>query len=228
MAAGGQRRAAIEDTDVVQPQKTTLEDIAALSIFFIDPPGEVHQQLVKHPFQKMPVGPTLLFGVDLVDPPGRPGVHRRIDVAQFPFVGRQRPVGMHVPFAGHQTQLALCKARIHQGQRDRVKGQIPGRVPRVLPLVRHGNDIEVVEVFPLMIPPAESRWGHLGRRRVALQPLLHIVVKELLGPDHACQGLTLNRLFIEADVISLDRCKKCIGFVCPTIKNRFIIIEGGL
>ena len=47
VAAGRQRRAAIEDADVVEPEEAALEDVVAGAILAIDPPGEVEQQLVE-------------------------------------------------------------------------------------------------------------------------------------------------------------------------------------
>ena len=44
-APGRQRRAAIEDTDVVEPEEPSLEDVVAAAILAVDPPGEVDQQL---------------------------------------------------------------------------------------------------------------------------------------------------------------------------------------
>src|ERR1700722_122433 len=41
MAAGGKRRGAIENADIVQAQKTALKNIGAVGIFSIDPPGEI-------------------------------------------------------------------------------------------------------------------------------------------------------------------------------------------
>ena len=47
MPAGGQRGAAVEDADVVQPQEAALEDVAAFGVLAVHPPGEVQQQLVE-------------------------------------------------------------------------------------------------------------------------------------------------------------------------------------
>src|SRR3979490_2513199 len=41
MAAGGQRRAAVEDTDIIQPQESALEEILAEPVFAVDPPTEI-------------------------------------------------------------------------------------------------------------------------------------------------------------------------------------------
>ena len=38
-------RAAVENADIVEPEKSALEDIAALDVLAVDPPGEVDSQL---------------------------------------------------------------------------------------------------------------------------------------------------------------------------------------
>jgi len=126
-------------------------------------------------------------------------VHRRVDVAEIPLVGRQLPVWMKVIVTQHQVQLRLGEFGVDNGERQHVKGQVPGGVPRVLPLVRHGDDVIVEHVKPLAV-------AHLLAQRrsnvVLLQPLVHIVVEVLLGPEHAGQGLAKN---IAAIRVSLDR-----------------------
>src|SRR6202021_3582015 len=47
MAAGRERRRAIENSNIVETEKSALEDVHAVGIFPIDPPGEVKQKLVK-------------------------------------------------------------------------------------------------------------------------------------------------------------------------------------
>ena len=64
------------------------------------------------------------FLLDLVDAPCGPGMHRRVDVAEGPFIGRQLPVGMHVPLAQHQQQLLLGEIRIDQ--RPAARSGTPG------------------------------------------------------------------------------------------------------
>ena len=55
VAAGGQRRAAVEDADIVQAQEAALKDVLALGILAVDPPGEVQQQLVEHALQEFAI-----------------------------------------------------------------------------------------------------------------------------------------------------------------------------
>ena len=65
VAAGGQRLAAIEDADVVQAEKAAFENIVALRVLAIHPPGEVHQQLVKRGLQKLdsPASPVSFLSI---------------------------------------------------------------------------------------------------------------------------------------------------------------------
>ncbi len=50
--AGGQRRAPVEDADVVQPQKAAVEEVAPGRVLAVDPPVEVEQQLVEGTLEK--------------------------------------------------------------------------------------------------------------------------------------------------------------------------------
>ena len=86
VAAGRERSAAVKYSDIVEPQESTLEDVHALRIFAVHPPGEVQHQLVKHFFEKANVANAAPLLFDLVDAPCRPGMHRRIHVAKGPFI----------------------------------------------------------------------------------------------------------------------------------------------
>src|SRR5215475_4344556 len=46
-SAGGELRAAIEDTDVVEAKKSAGENVAALGILAVHPPVEIQQQALK-------------------------------------------------------------------------------------------------------------------------------------------------------------------------------------
>ena len=50
---------------------------------------------------------------------------------------------MHVPLPRHQHELPLGEVRVHQRDGQAVEGEVPGRVPGELPLVRHGDDVAV-------------------------------------------------------------------------------------
>ena len=128
----------------------------------------------------------------LLEPIGEdrgPGMHRRIDVAEVPFVGRDLAVGVHVPLAQHQVQLLLAEVGIHQRQREHVERQVPGRIPGVLPLVRHRDDVGVVHVVPVRVASVVRRAALNGSAPRSSQPLVDVVVVELLGPEHAGERL---------------------------------------
>ena len=174
-------------------------------VLAVHPPGEVQHQLVEDALQEVAVAlpaPALL--VDLVDPPGGPGMDGRVHVAELPLVGRHLAVRVHVPFARQQDELRLGELGIDQGERHAVEGQIPGRVPGVLPLVRHRDHVGIVQVPPVAVAAVLAPLRRRGLGRVALQPLADVVVEELLAPDHAGQGLALDGAGILAGDVLLQ------------------------
>src|SRR6185436_6907591 len=86
IAPGGERFAPVKDADIVETEKAALEYVSAAGVLAIDPPGEVQEQFLKNPFEKLAVAFTAPFHFYFVDTPGCPGVDRRIDVAERPFV----------------------------------------------------------------------------------------------------------------------------------------------
>ena len=119
---------------------------------------------------------------------GCKGVDRRVHVAEVPFVGGNLPVGVQVEPMQHQVHLLLREIRVDDREWQRVEGQIPGRVPGVLPLVRHRDDVFIDHVEPLRVPGAMIA----GMERIGivfLQPAVPVEEEELLAPQHAGQGL---------------------------------------
>ena len=157
VTAGRQRCAAIEDADVVETEEAALEDVAALGVLAIHPPGEVQQQLVEHALEELQVAfVAALLAIDLEHAPGCPRMHRRIHVAERPLVGGHLAVRMHVPLAREQHELLLGELGVDERERDRVEREIPRRVPRVFPLVGHRDDVGVVEMRPLPVAPVRA------------------------------------------------------------------------
>ena len=56
MAAGRQRRAAVEDADIVEPEKPSLEEVPAVAVLAIHPASEVRGQLAEDPLEELEVG----------------------------------------------------------------------------------------------------------------------------------------------------------------------------
>ncbi len=224
VAAGGQRRAAVEHADVVQTQEAALEDVHALGVLAVHPPGEVQHQLVEDTLQKCAIALSLALLVDLVNAPRGPGMHRRIHVAERPLIGGNLSVGMHVPLAQHQRELLFGELGIDQRERDAVERQVPGRIPRVLPLVRHGDHVRVVEVSPLVIAAFRALRGRGRIARIALQPVLDHVVIELLGPQHAGKALAHDVLRVRRKILRNDRRVELVGFALAESKR---LVEAG-
>src|ERR1041385_5975972 len=92
MTAGRQGSTAIENSDVIQTKKPTLEDVHAIGVFAIDPPGEIQKQLLKNALEKDSIAHSTSLLLDLVNAPRGPGVNRRIHIAKRPLISRQLTV----------------------------------------------------------------------------------------------------------------------------------------
>ena len=124
----------------------------------------------------------VLVAGDLEDAQRRPGVHGRVDVAERPLVGGQLAVRVHVPLAAQQDQLRLRELGVDVRERDAVEGEIPRRVPRVLPRVGHRDHVHVVQVRPLVVAAAASATsGGGGPAGSPSSQRSHVVVVELLA-----------------------------------------------
>src|SRR6476659_10688544 len=103
--AVGKRLAPVKDADVIKPEETAFENIAAAGVFPIYPPGEIYQQLVEDRFKKGAVAFAAGVLLDLINAPSRPADDRRVDVTEVPFVVRDLDIGVLVPFAQNDIEL---------------------------------------------------------------------------------------------------------------------------
>src|SRR5215472_8337065 len=87
MTAGRQWCATVEDTDIVEPEKAALVEIAAVTVFAVDPPAKVRRQLAIDPLQEFEVGLAAQRLLGPVEKDRGPAMHRRVDVAEVPFIG---------------------------------------------------------------------------------------------------------------------------------------------
>src|SRR5439155_1841537 len=106
-ASGGERRGAVEDADVVEAEKTALEDVLSLGVLAVHPPGEVQQELVEDALEEGAVRAPADALLDLVDSPDGPGVHGRIHGAEGPLVGGEQAARVHVPLTEEERELIL-------------------------------------------------------------------------------------------------------------------------
>src|SRR5438445_106007 len=114
-----------------------------------------------------------------------PGMNRRVDIAESPFVGGQLAVGVHVPLAQKKDELILGEIGIDERQGNTVKREVPRCVPRIFPFIRHGQNVFVVKMRPFLVAAVPALWGWRGDSRIAFKPSSNIVVIKLLGPEHS-------------------------------------------
>ena len=127
-----------------RPRKPPAKRLLALSVLAVHPPGEIDQQLLeaRGPGRCRSRWPRAAG--HLVDAPAGPGVDRRVDVAEGELVGRQLPVGVHVPLAQEAGRAAPWRnAGSISANGIMWKAEVPGGVPGVLPLVGHRDHVAV-------------------------------------------------------------------------------------
>ena len=174
----------VDRPDVVQAEEAALEDVVALAVNLVDPPGEVDEQLLEDAREEVDVAGA----VDLEDANRRPCVHRRVDIVEIPLVRRERAIGVHVPLAQHEQELVLRVLSVDVREDDRVEGEVPCREPGVLPRVGHRHDVVGIEVAPAAIAAQGMTRGRGRLGGIAIQPPGYVVSEELLAPDHAGEG----------------------------------------
>ena len=219
ISAGWERRAAVEDADVVEAQEAALEDVVAALVLAIHPPREVEQQLDEDLLEKADVARVAaLQPVGLEHAPRRPGVHGRVHVAKRPFVRGELPVGVHVPVVRQEQQLLLGKLGVDHGQGDAVEREVPRGEPGVLPLVGHREHVARVEVPPVGVAAARSTGWRSRLGRIARQPAPDVEAEELLRPEHAGERLPLHVALVGTVDALLQRRVKLVGLATALVE----------
>ena len=189
VAARRQFGAAIEDADVVEAEESAFEHALAKAILAIHPPREVDHELAEGALEELEVTFAAHRLLHAVLKDRRPRMHRRVDVAEVPLVGGYLTVGVLKARLQHQDELMLGKVRVDARERRRVKSEIPCRVPRVLPLVGHGDDVVVEHVEPLAVPDRDRRWRVERVHAVLAQPHVDVEKVVLLRPEEPAERL---------------------------------------
>ena len=183
---------AVEHADVIESEKTALENIVIFGVFAVHPPGEGDKHFVENSFQKRAIAFAGLLALNLVDAPCRPGQHRRIYVAEIPFVSRNLAVRMLEPFAHDYIELRFGELDVDKSQRETMESQVPRGVPGEFPFVRHRHDSVVVEMTPLGVTTIQTFVRRRRLARIAVQPLLDDVMIKLFVPKQPAERLSLN------------------------------------
>ena len=214
VTSGGQRGAAVEHADVVEAEEAALEHVLAEAVLAVDPPGEVQHELVERRPEEIHVHLASQRLLGAMEEQRRKGVDRRVHVTEVPLVGGYLTVRVQVRPAEHQSHLLLGEVGIHDRERERVERQVPGRVPGVLPLVGHRDDVLVQHVEPLRVA-GTSISAMQGIGVVLVQPVVTVEEEELLAPEHAGEGLTHHVGRVFTDRRRRDRLVEFIGFTEP-------------
>ena len=194
VAAGRQRRAAVEDADVVEAEEPALEHVVAVPVLAVHPPGEVEEQLVERLLEPLDVAAALLQLVEAVGEDGGPGVHRRVDVAEVPFVGGQLAVGVQV--------IRACSIRsscsLPKSSSTSVRASTwNARSQAAYQGYSHLSGIEMMSALYMWcqcsLRGARAPAVGEGVRAALLEPPVDVVVVELLRPQHAGDRLAHRR-----------------------------------
>ena len=117
----GRQVGAVDRPDVVEPEEPAFEDVRAVLVLTVHPPGEVDEQLVEDAAEEVDV-PAAVDGEHLER---RQCLHGRVDVVEGPLVRRHRPVRMLEPLAAEERQLVLRERRVDVCERDAVEAPCP-------------------------------------------------------------------------------------------------------
>src|SRR5271157_1574418 len=125
MASRREGRGTVEHSDIIETEKAALENVAAVGILAIYPPGEIQKKFVEYPLEECAIGHSTNAAFDFVNAPSRPSVYGRIHIAESPLVGGQLSVRMHVPFTYKKDELFFGEIWIDDGERNAMESQIP-------------------------------------------------------------------------------------------------------
>src|SRR5215472_296220 len=181
MATRRQWSTAVEDANIVETEKPAFEKAPAKAIFPIDPPAKIGGEPAEHPLQEVEIGSAAECLLHAVEENRPPGLYRRVDVAEIPLIGRDLTGRVQINLAQKQVELLFGEIDIDRRQRKCMKGKVPGGEPRILPLVRHRDDVIADHVEPLAVADLPGRGPHwIGA--VLLEPSVRVVKEVLLAP----------------------------------------------
>src|SRR6516162_2822944 len=150
MAAGRQWRTAVEHADIIEAEKPAFKKAPAKAVLAIDPPAEICGEPAEHPLQKVEIGSAAERLLHAVEENRRPGLYRRVDVAEIPLIGRDLTGRVQINLAQKQVELLLGEIDIDGQQRELVKAMVPGGALLFHPQVGIRDDVIADHVEPLV------------------------------------------------------------------------------
>ena len=145
---------------------------------------------------------------------------RGVHVPEVPLVGGDLAVGVEVTGPQEELQLFFAEVLVHQSQSGDVESQIPGGVPGIFPFFRHGNNVRADHVSPAVVAEG-ALMGFVRLDAVFFEPVADVIEEELLGPEHAGQGLPHDIGGVGINRGRNDGGIELIGFLAPGLEDGF-------
>ena len=218
------RLAAVDHRDVVEAEEPTLEHVVAVAVDLVDPAREVHQELVEAALEPLAVGVAVADPIHVVDPPHRPRVDRRVEIAELPLVGRQLPAWVLELLKQKHPELILGELRVDQRERHALEREVPCGEPRILPLVGHRHHPHRVQVAPAAVADRAPRRRRRLRRIVAVEPARHVEQVALLAPQEPRQRAALHEPLVGGGLVRGQPGVERVGFGLARGDDR---VDGG-
>lgn len=229
VAAGGEWFAPVEEANVIHPQETAREKVVAFPILSVHPPGEVEREFLERSFEKGDIA-LAPRGRHLINAPCGPGVNRRVNIGQSPFVGGELTVRVHVPFAEKEPELAFGEDGIDFCEGDHVEGKVPCGEPWIFPFVTDREHIAGKDMLPIGVASLFAFWGRGRLAGIAEEPVADDVMVKLFGPDETGVGLSGDALGILFPMLRNFIPVKKVGFLLALLPQplKFVSQVGGL
>src|SRR5262249_58617331 len=119
--------AAINDRDVVEPEKSAFKDVVAFAVDPVHPPRKIHEQLVKTSLEKLRIALAGALLFELEDAPASPRMNRRGHVGEFPLVRRDLAVRMLELFEQEDPEILFCELGVDERGWGGMQSKIPFR-----------------------------------------------------------------------------------------------------
>ena len=162
-----------------------------------------------------------------VEPQGRPGMNRRVHIAEAPLVGGDLAVGMEILLGKHEVELLLGEVWVDDREWNGVERQVPGRVPGILPFIGHRDDVGIDHVEPFTVA-AGAIAGAERVSAVLVQPVGQVEVVVLLAPEQASQSLAHDTGPVGVCLHGgrSDGLVELVGFRQTHLKHAFELAKG--
>lgn len=133
-------------------------------------------------------------------------MHRRIDIAEIPFIGRDLSRRMQEQPDKQQIELLPGKIDVDRGERQRVKGKVPSRKPGIFLFVQHPDDMIADHVEPFAVSH-RPEWRPQRLDVVLTQPFIDLTKEILFAPQHPGKRLAHHI----GDI--LTNARRCYGAI---------------